>query len=162
VISLLRRIWIGLALLSLLALNAGCQVRGSVDQAVESAPGIEGYVVRQEAGKMLVVAPDREAIWFQSAPSKAKIGQKVQVWYSESQESYPAQAKADRVTIVLSLKPSEADLSEAEAVRAALGGYEAAMAPAVQRAEYDASSDTWSVRIQGDDGGESVERVKDE
>jgi len=150
-------------LLSLLASNAGCQVRGSAqDQAVESAPGIEGYVVRQEAGGILVVAPDREAIWFDSAPSKARVGQKVQVWYGESRESYPAQATAERVTIVLSSKPAGADLSEADAVRAALVGYEAAMAPAVQRAEYDASSDTWSVRIQGDDGGESVEQVKDE
>ncbi len=152
-----------MALLLLLAVGAGCQAQGSVeDPAVGPDPDIEGYVVKRETGRMLVVAPDREAIWFTSVPAKARVGQMVQVWYSVSEESYPARAKADRVTIVLSPKPSGADLSAADAVREALVAYESVMAPAVQRVDYDAAADIWDVRVQVEDGGEDVKQVKDE
>ncbi|WP_309120659.1 DUF3221 domain-containing protein [Paenibacillus sp.] len=159
--SVFRRTSIWILALSLLsaATIAGC--RGTFeDQAVGPPPGIEGYIVKKQEGNMLVVAADRTAIWFSSAPGKAKVGQRVQVWYGETQESYPARAKADRTTIVLSPKPTQADLSEADAVREALRAYESATAPVVRQAEYDASADAWSVTI-GIEDAEKVERVKD-
>ncbi|TLS49624.1 DUF3221 domain-containing protein [Paenibacillus antri] len=159
--SAFRRTSVWILALSLLsaATIAGC--RGTFeDRAVGPPPGIEGYVVKKQDDRMLVVAADRSAIWFSSAPRKAKVGQRVQVWYGESQESYPARAKADRATIVLSPKPSGADLSEADAVREALRAYESAAVPVVRQAEYDAALDQWSVTI-GVEDAEKVERVKD-
>jgi len=147
-------------LLLLAAVTAGCRATIE-DQADGPGPGIEGYVVKKEGESMLVVASDRNAIWFAEAPRETVVGQRVQVWFGEVRESYPAQAKADRVTIFLSPKPLGADLSEADAIRAALGAHASSTAPAIRQVEYDETSDAWSVTIE-DENGENVERVKDE
>lgn len=134
----------------------------------ETPPGMEGYVVAKDNGRVLVVDPVPQnfsetggveefynAIWFAGAPAHAGIGHRVQVWFDAVAESYPGQSTATKMNVLTSPKPAGADLSEAEAIRAALSAQSFAWPPAISKAEYDASGDVWNVSIRHE--GETVD-----
>jgi hypothetical protein len=130
-------------------------------------PGMEGYVVKKENGRILVVASKPKdfsstgglaefynAIWFSNAPEKVKVGDKVKVWFDIVAESYPGQSQAEKVQILPETKPKNADLSEAEAVRKALvtDAINQQGVPAVKSVKYDEKLDSWDVLInQGEE-----------
>ena len=72
-----------------------------------AGPEINGYVVAVEKDRFLVTefaekagkAVFRKAIWFSGKPANLQLGQKVKVWTDAMQESYPAQAHAEKCTI---------------------------------------------------------------
>lgn len=135
-------------------------------------PGIEGYVVKKEDGRILVVASMPKdfssigglsefynAIWFSSAPRKVKAGDHVQVWFDVVAESYPGQSAVEKVEILPGTKPKNADLTEAEAIRKALDTdtINQHEVPAIKSAKYDEISDSWEVLIKQ---GEAETKVR--
>ncbi|MCC3374386.1 DUF3221 domain-containing protein [Cohnella sp. REN36] len=141
-----------------------------------SKPTLDGFVVRRDGGRMLVVTPVAkhfgaqggrneyyEAIWFTGAPSEAKVGRRVQVWTTMIDESYPGQARAERVEVADEVRPDGAKRTEAEAIRAALESPAAAryarLAPVVKSVAFDAASSIWTVEIAGG-GGEGMAKLR--
>jgi hypothetical protein len=127
-------------------------------------PRMEGYVVKEEDGRILVVDPlpkdfsssggvkeFYDAIWFSDAPPDVQIGHKVRVWFDMVEESYPGQSRAIKVLILTDNNPRHSDLSEAEAIREVLQAHQSERVPVVKKAEYDEKSDTWNVLIRQED-----------
>lgn len=156
-----------LPLFCFLLIGCGTKVdSGNEDQAVNGSggePGIEGYVVKKEDGRMLVVSSVPQdfsstggmkefynAIWFSKAPGKVEIGDKVQVWFDIVAESYPVQSEALKVEIIPSKQPLGADLNEAEVIRQALKDEKVVplWVPVIKDVEYNAMSDVWNVIIK--------------
>lgn len=148
----------GLLALALAIMLSGCGGPGAAGGG--EPPGMEGYVVKKDNGRILVVDPVPQdfsenggmpefynAIWFSGAPAHAEVGRKVQVWFDAVAESYPGQSTAKRVNVLTSPKPAGADLTEAEAIRASLESRDFPWPAAVKRAEYDANADAWTVTI---------------
>ena len=92
----------------LLLILIGCQVNGT--------PSLQGTIADKERNKLLVIAdlpPGHEAYdiqhilgsgdfpeayWIQTSIfNNFKIGDQVEVWFSYTQDSYPAQAKAKKI-----------------------------------------------------------------
>lgn len=147
---------IGLSLL-------GCS---SSDVSKEQPPGLVGYVVKKESGKILVVSPDPksigstggtkeyyEAVWFSNAPKKVGVGQKVEVWFTHMETSYPGQSSADRTKVRPDVRPDRATLTEAEALRKALtsNDLEPRKISVIREAAYNPSTDYWEIKIKQDD-----------
>lgn len=95
-----------------------------------------------------------------------KIGEKVKVWFEGPiLESYPAQAKAEKVVILPSLKPEGADLTEAQAIHKALTMKENSLdgVVAIKAVNYDPQTDTWEVLIKDTfDNKEYTIKIDDE
>ncbi|MCD4839223.1 YobA family protein [Neobacillus sedimentimangrovi] len=140
-----------------------------------SKPGIEGYVVKKESGRILVVASKSEdfsstgglkefypAIWFSHASNKADIGDKVQIWFDVVMESYPGQAEAEKVLVLPSKKPKDADLTESDAIRKALASKEFILSnvPAVKSVTYQSKTDHWEITIHSGES-EVMVQIKD-
>ncbi|MBB6671529.1 YobA family protein [Cohnella nanjingensis] len=189
------RAWTVLTLASALVLAAvlpGCGARpeavarvspeasGDVRSAEDDeGTGFRGFVVRREGGRILVVSSEvkdfgaqggkdefNDAIWFSGAPSDAEVGRRVKVWTNAIDQSYPGQARAERVEVEDDVRPDGASRSEAEAVRAALASPAAVryspLAAVVQSAVYDAASAAWTIAIAGGGGeGKTKLRVDD-
>lgn len=157
--------------LSLLGCSSSTSKSGSGTNAVppkteDTAPGIEGYIVDQRDGGILVVdnVPKNysasggveefyNAIWFSYAQKDVAIGQKVQVWFSMVMESYPGQSAAEKLRVVPIPKPDHANMDEAEAIRQALAAPRIDLPGVlvIKATSYDESSDQWTVSIkQGD------------
>jgi Protein of unknown function (DUF3221) len=129
-------------------------------------PGMEGYVVKIENGRILVVASKPKdfsstgglaefynAIWFSNAPEKVKVGDKVQVWFDVVAESYPGQSEAEKVEILAEKKPRNANLTKAEVIRKALAPEQINKheIPAIKSILYNQKADIWEVLVkQGD------------
>ena len=128
-------------------------------------PGIEGYVVAKEKGRILVVDPVPQdfsktggvsefynAIWFSNVLSDIKVGEKVQVWFDEVAESYPGQSKAKKIKVLKNNTPTGTDLTEAEAIKKALDQVHkkstSVEVKAVKNASYDLSKDVWNIQIK--------------
>lgn len=158
--------------LSLLGCSSSTSKSGSRTDSVQpttkdTAPGMEGYVVDQRDGGILVVdnVPKNygatggveefyNAIWFSYAQKDVSIGQKVQVWFNEVLESYPGQSTAEKLRILSTPKPTEANMNEAEAIRRALEEPRTDLpgVPVIKAASYDETSDQWRITIKlGDD-----------
>ncbi|NSL53108.1 YobA family protein [Bacillus sp. P2(2020)] len=128
-------------------------------------PGIEGYVVAKEKGRILVVDPVPQdfsktggvsefynAIWFSNVLSDIKVGEKVQVWFDEVAESYPGQSKAKKIKVLKNNTLSGTDLTEAEAIQKALDQVHkkstSVEVKAVKKVSYDPSTDLWRIQIK--------------
>ena len=130
----------------------------------ETKPGISGYIVSKEGGRILVVSSEPkdfsdtgglkefyEAVFVSNVQQEVKIGQKVSVWFDGPiLESFPAQAKAKNISVFPSKKPDGADLSESEVIRMALEKLDQSkeIIPAIKAVSYDEKSDTWDVLIK--------------
>ncbi|WP_172195679.1 DUF3221 domain-containing protein [Saccharibacillus qingshengii] len=145
---------------------------GSIDALQPSEPqpysGMIGYVVKKEGSHILVVSPesrklgpdmdnmdDYDATWFGRAPELIQVGMKVEAWAigGQVEESYPGQAGAERVDVLNDEPPQEADLSEAEAVRDAIGQLEPDehSFAIVRDAEYRPGEDSWRIELLNED-----------
>jgi len=139
-----------------LAVSFGLLATGCDD----GKPGMEGIVVREEGGRILVVDPKPrnvglsggeayyDAAWFSGAPRRTKVGHRVQVWFEVMAASYPGQATAKKVRILRDETPRGADRSEAEAIREALRSVDGGGLPIVTSAEYDPEADAWRVAVK--------------
>lgn len=129
----------------------------------DNQPGIEGYVMAKQNGRILVVESTsrdysatggvsdfHNAIWFSNAPDDVDIGHNVQVWFDMVAESYPGQSSAERVELLHSVQPPNADLTEDEAIRRALARNDliSGEVVAILAVTYDADSDQWKVELK--------------
>lgn len=131
-------------------------------------PGRIGYVVKKEDSRILVVSPESrklgpdmnnmdyyDAIWFGSAPEHIQVGMKVEAWAKGGtvEDSYPGQAGAGRVDVLNGAPPQEAELSEAEAIREAIGQLEPDehSFPIVLDSEYRPSENSWMIELLNED-----------
>jgi hypothetical protein len=127
----------------------------------QSEPGIQGYIVKIENGRFLVVSSVPKdfsstggakefynAIWFSNAPNNIQIGHQVKVWFDNVNESYPGQSKAVKLSILPNRKPERADLTEAEAVRRALAQQSHWNVPVIRSVTYDEYEDAWTILVK--------------
>ncbi len=149
----------------LIVLLAGCGENqpGGGPAAPEKEPGMTGYVMAKDNGRILVVDPVSQdfsstggvnefydAIWFSNTPETIMEGDKVKVWFDAVAESYPGQSEAIQIEVVPAPRPDGADLDESEAIRKALHSGEITTSwPTVLKSiEYNKETDTWEVSIR--------------
>lgn len=135
-------------------------------------PGMTGYVVGKENGRILVVSEKSEdfsatgglsefysAIWFSEAPDEVQVGDKVAIWHGAVAESFPGQSKVERLTVINPEKPEGADLAQDEALRRALEAKSFGGDAAVRSIRYDAAADMWQIELKGllDEQAETVQ-----
>ena len=124
-------------------------------------PGMTGYVVNIDNGRILVVDEKSldfsgtgglkefyAAVWFSGAPDHVEIGDKVAVWHGAVAESYPGQSKVVRLEVLPPDKPEGADLAQDEALRRALEARSFAGDAAVRSIRYDAAADIWRIELR--------------
>lgn len=151
-------------ILVLCVLLSGCSSTTLIEE-----PGMEGYVVKKEGNRILVVDSVPKdysssggvqefynAIWFSNAPAEATLGQKVKVWFDVVAESYPGQSEVKQIKILSSKQPDKADLNESEAISKALIAkvINENEIPIIKSAEYHVDKDMWNIEIK--QGVESV------
>lgn len=123
-------------LVCLILLLLGCGIDNMIDngkQAPSTEPGIVGYVMNKDNGRILVVSQTAldfsstggvdeyyNAIWFSDAPKDIEIGDKVKVWYDAVRESYPGQSEVKHIEVVIGQKMDGANLTEAEVLYKAI------------------------------------------
>jgi hypothetical protein len=122
--------WLLLMVLTMVLLTNACTKK--TDATVDvTAVAFEGYVMKMENQKILVVNPKSrptgdlkeyyDAIWFSNIPDNVKVGQEVQIWIKgEVATSYPGQATIDKLSVLSKEKPPQAKLSEVEVIRRVL------------------------------------------
>ncbi|MFB6467444.1 YobA family protein [Cytobacillus sp. Hz8] len=159
----------------------GCDIKekedkiGSIDERVTNF-SIEGYIMKKQGDRILVVRSQPkdfsstsgkeefyEAIWVSDITNEVELGQKVRVWIDGPiMESYPAQAKADKVIPVIADNQIGADLSEEEVIRKALSSERENVKdfflPVIKSVTFDKESDSWKVEIK-DEEGTGVTRI---
>jgi hypothetical protein len=126
-------------------------------------PGIIGYVMEIEGGRMLVVSSEPknfnstggvsefyDAIWFTDAPGDIQVGEKVKVWYDVVAESYPAQSQALKTEKVPAELPEGAVLNESEAIQKALASdtLKSDFVLVVKSIRYEKAEQRWIVRLK--------------
>ncbi|QYR23197.1 YobA family protein [Paenibacillus sp. sptzw28] len=129
--------------------------------------GFIGYVVKIDGDRILVVSPDVKdysstggpknyypAIWFDESPSNINVGMKVEVWAEggKLEESYPAQGKAERVSVISDSQSEGTKLFEAEAVNQAISSLEIKKSHfnVVKEVKYDPTASVWTVYVLND------------
>lgn len=165
----MKKVLFPLLILGVFFFITGCdnQVENgsSENTQTSSEPGIEGYVVSKENGRILVVDPKPQdfsktggisefynAISFSNAPEEIEVGEKVQVWFDVVAESYPGQAKAEKIAVVPTKKSAGALLTEAEAIQKALTSENLDVQElgvlVIRAVDYDEASSQWTVDIK--------------
>ncbi len=144
------------------------------DPSPSDEPGIIGYVMDKEGGRILVVNPEAQdfsatggiseyydAIWFANAPEDIEVGEKVKVWYDNVLDSYPAQSEAIHVEIIPGQKPNGANLSETDALYQALTSQLMNIdSPiVVKNIRYDDDNDIWEIELK-DTWGEEIYNIQ--
>ncbi|WP_052712129.1 DUF3221 domain-containing protein [Domibacillus indicus] len=84
---------------------------------------------------------------FPEADKKVKVGQRVLVEASGPiMESYPGRGRAKFITVLPAYQPEKADLTEEEAVRAAIQKRQAAQkTEAIRHVKFDEQTDQWTI-----------------
>lgn len=124
---------------------------------------IEGYIVDKEEGRILVVSPEATtygdsnnsidhypAVWISTNDKKYELGQKVKAYYENIEESYPGQAKAERITSSKSTKPRKAGLSEKDVIQVLLNNREDLLIPVIKEITYHSDGDYWDITVVSD------------
>ncbi|SEO64202.1 Protein of unknown function [Amphibacillus marinus] len=96
-------------------------------------PDLTGYVIEATESCILVasskakdlsedggVSEFYEMIWFNNPPSEINSGDKIDVWYDQVNQSYPAVSKLEEFNIHQEHRPEGASLSQAEALTTVL------------------------------------------
>ncbi|MEK4486214.1 DUF3221 domain-containing protein [Psychrobacillus sp. FSL H8-0484] len=135
---------------------------------------VEGYIVDKEDGRILIVNPEPitygeskksnehyDAVWVSTNDKKYELGQKVKAYYNNIEESYPGQARSNRIKVLGSNKPNKADLSEQDVIKLLLSEQEELLVPAIQKINYSAESDNWDITVITD-GEELYFQIEDE
>ncbi|AQQ53482.1 DUF3221 domain-containing protein [Planococcus lenghuensis] len=139
-------------------------------------PDITGYVTEVEDGRILVVNPEAgkndlgtveeetyDAAWAGLSEDNIRVGQLVEVWFrGGTNESYPVQATAGRIKVITPSAPGNAELTEAQAIEAAIKEFEARMMiptmAAVTGVSFDVKRDEWLVELKEAGGSEETEQ----
>ena len=152
----------------------GCNQSVVEDSSPSDEPGIIGYVMDKEGGRILVVnsvAQDfsetggiseyYDAIWFANAPEDIQVGEKVKVWYDIVMDSYPAQSEAIHLEIITTPRPDGAELTETEALYQALTSQLMNIDNpiAVKNIWYDNDNDIWEIELK-DIWGEEIYNIQ--
>lgn len=124
--------------LSLLLVGCGTSNDKNIDDNHTSGangdePGMIGYVVDKDHGRILVVDSEPQdfsstggvseyynAIYFSNVPEEVEIGDKVKVWFDIVAESYPGQSSATKIEVLLPDKYDGATFTSREAIKQAL------------------------------------------
>lgn len=162
----MKRMYSIVLLVCFILLLLGCGIDNIIDkgeQTPSTEPGIVGYVMNKENGRILVVSQTAldysstggvdeyyNAIWFSKVPKGIEIGDKVKVWYDFVMESYPGQSEVEHIEVVISQKPESANLTEAEVLFKALNSKEVDRNQLiiVKAIEYDKQEDSWNVELK--------------
>lgn len=169
----MKRSRIGLLIIAAVSLLVGCGEKEETKNEIEmkdpeiTVPYIEGYVVDEREGALLVVANEevslsntkekyRNAVWFSPIPENIEVGASVRVWTtSPIAESYPAQGTADRWEVSDEVTPQGAALSETDAIRIALkekANPETLLV--VESVTYHSDRNVWEVDLRYANNGE--------
>ncbi|WP_342598177.1 DUF3221 domain-containing protein [Psychrobacillus sp. FSL H8-0483] len=135
---------------------------------------VEGYIVDKEDGRILIVNPESvtygeskksnehyDAVWISTNDKNYELGQKVKAYYNNIEESYPGQARSNRVKVLGSNKPNKADLSEQDVIKLLLSEQEELLVPAIKKINYSAERDIWDITVVTD-GEELYFQIEDE
>lgn len=147
----------------LILLVSGCSA-----DIPDTDPGMTGYVMKTEGGRILVVDPVAQdfsstggidefynAIWFSNVPDSISEGDKVNVWFDVVAESYPGQSEALAVEVLPSPRLDRANLNESEALHKALAAQEPDTAVAVVKSiKYEEEIGIWIIELQDVFSGE--------
>ncbi|MGM8216068.1 DUF3221 domain-containing protein [Bacillaceae bacterium W0354] len=86
-------------------------------------PAIEGYVLqKEENGSILVVSSETnqynqyDAVWYRGVTEEVELGRKIKGWHSEQEDSFPAQASADRIELLPDESVPGATLTKKEVI----------------------------------------------
>ncbi|SEH49142.1 Protein of unknown function [Halobacillus karajensis] len=138
-------------------------------EAEAPPPDMNGFVMDQDKDRILVVAPmDDEsdqkgrAMWVSGAPGDyVWLGKQVEVWVDGGiAESYPEQAKAEKVEELEMSEVEGADLKASEALSTALSEVDTEQKGvlSVSLLAFDKENDQWTVKL--DYRGSSQEEWK--
>ena len=145
-------------------LNENSEVKTAIQ--VKAPNQLKGYVTAVREDEMLV-----DMIWFSNRPEEVKVGDYVQVSYTNVMESLPAQAGAKETEILEDAQPEDADLKSSEVIRRAVNqAKEEIDTPShrsahlnVKEIEYDKERDQWEVAFETTSKEETVKiEVEDE
>lgn len=148
--------------LKLLNENAEVEIAVQVNEPSQ----LEGYVTEVRGNEMLV-----DMIWFSNRPDAVKVGDHVNVSYTNVMESLPAQAGAMETEILKDSQPEGADMKTSAAIKKAVDqAKEKIQSPSheseylsVREIEYNKDHNQWGVLFETTVEEEMVEiQVKDE
>lgn len=91
------------------------------------------------------------AVWVSNFPEDAQVGQKVEIIFDgEMATSYPGQARAKKVSVLPSIKPDTAKMTEEQVIRDAIKAKEAAeinvFVPTAIK--FDEKSQKWTIQFK--------------
>lgn len=146
-------------------LNKNAQVKIAV--LVEEPNQLQGYVTEIKQDEMLV-----DMIWFSNRPEEVKVGNRVNVSYTNVMESLPAQAGAMETEILKNPQPEGADMKTSEAIQKAVDQAKEknhASSPhseyySVKEIDYHKNNNQWKVTFEttaGEEGPMEIQ-VEDE
>ncbi|WP_281974642.1 DUF3221 domain-containing protein [Halobacillus litoralis] len=145
-------------------LNENAEVKIAVQ--VEEPNQLKGYVTEVKEDEMLV-----DMIWFSNRPEEVKVGDRVNVSYTNVMESLPAQSGAMETEILKDLQPEGADMKTSEVIENAVDqGKEKIESTSphpqylsVKEIDYIKKSDQWNVSFETTTGDEAVDiQVEDD
>ncbi|WP_281974407.1 DUF3221 domain-containing protein [Halobacillus litoralis] len=167
--------WMIGLLVSFSFLVASCGTQESSSQEYDPAdekeapdPDMSGFVMEQEEDRILVVTSMNEetnqegrAMWVSGVSSDSWVGKQVKIWIDgEILESFPEQAKAEKVQELEMSEVEGADLKASEALSTALSEIQSTEdILVVEMLAFDVDSDKWTVKLHR--RGENDHKLKE-
>ncbi|MDG5788636.1 DUF3221 domain-containing protein [Evansella sp. AB-P1] len=124
-----------------------------------AAPGITGYVTNRTVFEnigpheyILVVATEPKyygenehynAMHLSNAPDSIEVGDKVEVWHGDVDDTYPGMSKIEHVEVISRDSPKGAHLTEAQALAQALKSTNKERIVAATSIEFDDKEKQW-------------------
>ncbi|GEN46085.1 DUF3221 domain-containing protein [Alkalibacillus haloalkaliphilus] len=133
------------------------EVQDEQGPTTDGEPSIEGYVMKSEDDRILIVEPRNKdtssytAVWYSDYDSDIEIGQKVKAWHSEQEDSEPPHAVPELIQVVESDVSSEnTTLTEHEALKRAIDATDLNdfSIPVVRKLVYIEQRDEWEIKVE--------------
>lgn len=132
-----------------------------LSQPLSQDPSITGYVLAQEGNRLLVVSSQArdlskdqglpafyDMVWLSDITEDIPLGTKVSAWYGIQADSFPAQAKAERLKILPGQRQNGSKLLDQDVLSYILKKNAPELTQglwAVQHIHYDQTKELWSV-----------------